>query len=163
MSIYISTTMLESVCQLLCHVQYLFICEMLWVPPCIEINVTNCYVYLLYVGCHMPNIVCLLIYLKVPYADSYMPSIICQLLYVKYHMLATMSLHSYQLTCQSQYQLLCAIYKCYMSNAICSISQVLYAPCQIPYANYYIPTFICWPLSAKCSLWVAKLCLFVKS
>jgi hypothetical protein len=75
----ISTTMLESVCQLICQVQYLLICQMLY-PIC----------YVLYAGCHMPRLV-------------------CRFIYVECHVLAVASLHSNQLICLSQYQFLHAL------------------------------------------------------
>jgi hypothetical protein len=64
------------------------------------------------------------------YASGYMPSLICQFLYVEYHVLATVSLLSYQLICLSQYQF-------------------LHALCQISHASYSLPVFICRHMSAK--------------
>jgi hypothetical protein len=72
------------------------------------------------------------------YAGCYMPSLICQFLYVEYHVLATVSLLSYQLICLSHYQF-------------------LHALCQISHASYSLPVFICRHMSAKYFLWVAKL------
>jgi hypothetical protein len=72
----------------------------------------------------MSSLVSILAICYVLYAGCYMPSLICQFLYVEYHVLATMSLQSYQFTYQSRYQLLCAMYNCYMLNAICSMSNI---------------------------------------
>jgi phage-related protein len=140
MSVCISATVLESVWQLVYQVQYLLLCQVLWVPLCIETTVAICYV--LYAGCHMPRL-------------------ICQFLYVEYHMLAAASLQSYQFICQSQYQLLYVL--CQISHDsysipafICRhmsaksfmwvaklvymsitsiICQMLWAICQTPYAR----------------------------
>jgi hypothetical protein len=67
-----------------------------------------------------------------------MPRLIFQFLYVECHMLATMSLQSYQVICLSQYQFLQAL-------------------CQISHTSYSIPAFICRHMTVKSFLWVAKL------
>jgi hypothetical protein len=57
----------------------------------------------------MTSLVSILAFRYELYAGCYMPSLICQFLYVEYHVLATVSLLSYQVICLSQYQFLHAL------------------------------------------------------
>jgi hypothetical protein len=90
----------------------------------------------------MTSLVSILAICYVLYAGCYMLSIICQLLYVEYHVLATVSLQSYQFTYQSEYQLLCAMYNCYMLNAICYMLYVKSRMLVIVYLYLYAGTSV---------------------
>jgi hypothetical protein len=108
---------------------YLFICQMLWLPPCIETTIDICYDKSSIYFCYLLSIICRLVY-----AMCHMSVFIWRIPCASYCEFTVIS----QLICQSQYQLLYALY-------------------QTSHASYSIPIFICRHMSAKCFLWVAKL------
>jgi hypothetical protein len=158
---FISATVLESVCQLICQVQYLILCQMLWVPPCIETTVVVCYdKFSIYFG-NLPCLICRLLY-----ANSHMSVFICWIPYASYYEFTVISVYmpisvpvsAYSvsnLACQLYYTCIympaheCQIFpvsclvrlyvnlSCYMSNCYISF-HMLYAECYGLYAKFHM-------------------------
>jgi hypothetical protein len=118
--IFISATVLDSVCQLTYQVQYLLVCQILY-PIC----------YVLYAGCRMPRLVCRFIYVE------------CFVLYVKSHMPVAVCLHLYDGTWVPSSSLWVAKLA-YMSNCYISVYMpnalfhILYTECNGLYAKLHM-------------------------
>jgi hypothetical protein len=133
MSLHVSTsisaTVLDSVCQLTCQVQYLLVCQMLYLI---------CYV--LYAGCHMPRLVCQFLYLEChvlvvtslqsDQLYAYLSTSFC-MLYARSHMPVTVYLHLYAGT--------------WVPNICCDMPSLLI--CQLQYVCIYMPAHGCLVLS----------------